>query len=132
MVSASAVLILGINSKHQSMSERIRALSAEFRTAGVSEKRKTVIARQIVCFRRRVRYAAAAHRLLYVAIVLFLLMMLLILAPENLSYPAAAYTLLVFGIATMLLAVACEFLELWSANQTLELEYDDIPVSPQA
>lgn len=127
LISASATLILGINNKHQSMSERIRSLTAEYRQADTTGERRKVIQLQIVCFRRRVMYSAAAHRLLYLSIILFLVMILIILAPAHLSYPPAAYVLLVCGITTMLIAVAFEFSELWSANQTLELEYDDIP-----
>jgi len=130
MISTAATLILGINTKHQSMADRLRALTAEHRQAATPQARRILIAQQLRWFERRIHYAAAAHRMLYLAIVLFLFtILLLILAPAKLSWTPAAYTFFVLGVLLMLAAAGFEFMELRWTNLTLRLEMQDVLAS---
>ncbi len=127
MISTAATLILGINSKHQSMSDRLRILAAEFRQAETSDARRGVIRQQMRWFERRVHYSALAHRTLYLAIVVFLLTILtVVLAPAGAVWTPAAYVLFVGGTVLILTAVVFEFIELWWTNRTLQLEMSDV------
>lgn len=127
MVSAAALLISGISNKHQSMSDRVRSLAAEFRSSSTAEARKPSITRQMVWFDRRLRYSATAQRLLYLAILTFLVTILfIILAPTGLSWTAAVYVFFTAGVILMLTAVLFEFGELWWANRTIQVEIREV------
>lgn len=124
LVSASAVLILGVGNKHQNMSDRVRSLNAERRSHDISGERKASIERQIALLRRRIRFSRTAHIVLYVSIVCFIAMALLLLfAPGAFG---AGVGLLIGGVALMLGAVICEILELRLADQTLAVEVGDL------
>src|SRR5436309_10350926 len=56
MISAAAALILGLNQKHNSLSERLRQLMAEFRTPQTTAERRANIWEQVILFRLRFRY----------------------------------------------------------------------------
>lgn len=127
MVSTTALLVVGVNTKHQSMSDRLRVLTSEFRAPGTKPARRASICRQTALFERRIAYIATGHRLLYAAIVLFLMTILLIvLSPLKVAWTPAAYALFLSGVVLMLTAVACELLELSYANRTLRAEIDDV------
>jgi len=126
MVSVAAVLILGINSKHQSIADRIRNLSGEFRNPDTSAARRDSIAQQMVLLRQRVNYATTGQSLLYLAIALFLAtVILIILSRAVISWTPAAFGLFLVGVLLMLLAVILEFQELRLASRTLALEMRD-------
>ena len=126
MVSVAAVLILGINSKHQSIAERIRALSGEFRDAGTAAVRKAGISQQMILLRRRVTYASAAQSLLYLAIALFLAtVILIILSRTGISWTPVAFGIFLAGVFLMLAAVILEFQELRLSSRTLALEMQE-------
>ncbi|HXF28120.1 MAG TPA: DUF2721 domain-containing protein [Bryobacteraceae bacterium] len=125
MVSAAAVLILGLNSKHQSMSDRVRTLAVEFRQA--SEERQRTIAAQAGLFQRRMAHVANGQRCLYSAVVCFLVMVLLIVfAPGRISWTSFAFVLFVAGSCLILAAVILEILELALANRTIQIELADV------
>jgi hypothetical protein len=126
MVSVGAVLILGINSKHQSIADRIRNLTGEFRHPDTTASRKDAISRQMVLFRQRVSYASTAQSLLYLAIALFLAtVILIILSRTGLSWTPAAFGLFLAGVLLMLTAVILEFRELRLASRTLAMEMEE-------
>ncbi len=130
MISTAATLILGINSKHQSMADRLRSLAGEFRLPSTTVDRRRVIAQQLRWFDKRVHYSALAHRILYISIVLFLLtILLIILAPVRFAWTTMAYVWFVSGVILMLVASAFEFMELWWTNLTLKLELSDVLAS---
>ncbi len=54
MVSATAILAGGVNSRYISISDRIRTLSAEFRNHDTTEERRADISRQMSIFVRRI------------------------------------------------------------------------------
>jgi len=131
MIAAGSTLILGVGNKHQSMSDRIRALMADRRSPATSAERRQNIDRQIALFRRRIAYSALAHRLLYSAIALLLAMVLLMLmAPLKMPYPGLILLLFVLGVSAMLGGILAEMLELRLANQTLDLEMDHRDLAP--
>lgn len=129
MISANAILIGGINSKHQAMADRIRSLAAEWRKAETTAERREAIQSQVALFRVRIDLVARAHFLLYAAIACFIAMVLTIaLTPftsrgaiELLSLP-----LLVAGVSLMFTAILIELTELRRARATLEIETAEV------
>lgn len=101
MISASAILISGINSKHQSLSDRVRGLAAEYRLAASTTVRKENIRKQIAFFRRRLRYV-------YTALV------------------SATLPFFMAGVVLILVAVGFLIRELRMSSQTMLLELFDI------
>ncbi len=127
MVSATAILISGVNSRHISISDRIRSLSREYRSGGLDVSRRRVIQSEVVIFQRRLHLVSWATRLLYASVGCFILMALLISA----SVVKAGFqgvTLLIFLVGLVLIAVAIvlELVELQESNSTIELEAADV------
>jgi hypothetical protein len=122
MISANAILISAISSKHQAMSDRLRTLAAEWRGPGVSAARRDAIRAQVQLFTRRIAWISRAHFLLYVATACFLAMVMAIaLNIEALSLP-----LLLAGVLLMATAIVFELLDLRKANATIEIESREI------
>lgn len=127
LISAAAALILGINQKHNSLSERLRALASEYRSASTTAARREVIRAQVLLFERRFGYAALAHQWLYVGVSFFIGMVLVLtLTPRSLAWDRLALGLFVLGITLMLAAVVAELLEIRLAWQTVRLELRDV------
>jgi hypothetical protein len=122
MISANAILIGAISSKHQAMSDRVRSLAAEWRSPGTSATRRDSIRAQVKMFTLRIAWISRAHVLLYVATACFLAMVLGI----ALSLPLLSLPLLLGGVVLMLLAILLELLDLRKARATIELESGDI------
>jgi len=122
MISANAILIGSISSKHQAMSDRVRSLTAEWRSPGTSAARRDSIRAQVEMFTLRIAWISRAHFLLYVATACFLVMVLGI----ALSLPSLSLPLLLGGVILMLLAIFLELLDLRKARATIELERGDI------
>ena len=118
MISANAILIGAISSKHQSMSDRLRALAAEWRAGNASPARREAIQMEVRLFAVRISWISRAHFLLYVATAFFIAMVLAIaLRIEFLSLP-----LLLGGVFLMLTAIVLELLDLLKAHATIRLE----------
>jgi hypothetical protein len=122
MISANAILIGSISSKHQAMSDRLRSLAAEWRSPGTSAARRDSIRAQVQMFTVRIAWISRAHFLLYVATACFLAMVLGI----ALSLPLLSLPLLLGGVILMLLAIFLELLDLRKARATIELERNDL------
>ncbi len=118
MISATAILIGGVSSKHQAMSERLRSLTAEYRLGATGEARRKNIRQQVIFFRRRLSYTLGAHVLLFCATGFFIGTVILT------SLMQIGWLLLCFmlGVSLLLVAVICELLELMLAKRTIELE----------
>src|ERR1700722_934647 len=116
MISANAILIGAISSKHQAMSDRLRTLSAEWRSPDASAARRDSIRAQVQLFALRIAWISRAHFLLYVATACFIAMVFVIaLAPVISGWPALAtlsLPLLLSGAFLMLLAIFLELLDL--------------------
>jgi hypothetical protein len=122
MISANAILIGSISSKHQAMSDRLRILTAEWRSPGASADRRDSIRAQVQLFTLRIAWISRAHFLLYVATACFLAMVLGI----ALSLPLLSLPLLLVGVILMLMAILLELLDLRKARATIELESKDV------
>lgn len=127
MISANAILIGAISSKHQAMADRLRALSAEWRSDATSAPRRDSIREQVKVFRRRIAWIARAHSLLYVATVCFIAMIIAIaLTPVIRTWANLSVPLLLSGVSLMLIAIVLELLDLRMARATIEIESRDI------
>jgi hypothetical protein len=130
MISANAILIGTISSKHQAMSDRLRSLTAEWRSPGTSTARRDAIRAQLHLFALRIAWIARAHFLLYAATACFIAMVLVIaLTPVVASLPALellSLPLLLGGAFLMLMAIVLELLDLGKARATIEIETADV------
>jgi len=127
MISASAILISGINSKHQSLSDRVRGLATEFRNANATAARKKNIVSQIRFFRRRLRFVAIAHVSLYCATACFVAMVMVISVTVKIStLVAATLPFFMAGVVLLMIAVGFEIRELRMSSETMALELKDV------
>ena len=131
LVSATAILISGINSRYISISDRMRALAHEYRDPNCVEQRRGTIARELLAFQHRIQLVSWAVRALYTAVGAFITDALLIGATlwREMLAPATL-PLFLFGIVLMMLAIVCQLLELQSSDRTLSIEIGDIAKTP--
>jgi hypothetical protein len=127
MVSATAILISGVNSRYISISDRMRGLSHEFRDPAATEERRQIIRRQMVIFTQRVYLVSWAVRTCYVAAGCFVTVALLISATLWRSMLiTATLPLFLTGIFLILVAIVFQLLELQASNRTIHLEVEDV------
>ena len=127
LVSATAILISGINSRYMAIADRIRSLTAEYRDSATTQARLTSIDRQLPVFELRVRLVSWAIRSLYIASGCFVGMALIISATLWRKMLAlATLPLFIAGIMLLIFSIVCELLELHAANRTLFTEISDI------
>ncbi len=127
MLSAAAALILGVNQKHSSLSDRLRTLAADFRRAETSPERRLVIQAQVRLLDRRFRWTSLAHVWLHGSVAAFGLMVLVLtITPRTRFWNHVALGLFVLGDGLVLIAVLAEILELRLARETLEMEVVDV------
>ena len=125
MVSATAILISGVNSRYMAIADRIRSLMAEFRAIGTSDQRRASISRQMIGFRRRVRLVSWSIRGLYAAAGCFVTMALVIsMTLWRRTVAVATVPMFVLGIVMVMFAIICELIELQVSNETLSVELD--------
>jgi hypothetical protein len=124
MISANAILIGAISSKHQAMSDRLRVLSAEWRSPDTSAARRDSIRAQVQLFTLRIAWISRAHFLLYVATACFLAMVLVIAGGPSLEL--LSVPLLLGGVFLMLTAIFLELLDLRKARATIEIESREV------
>jgi hypothetical protein len=125
MVSATGLLFIGVQTKNLHLADRVRELMRDYREArscNDTEGRETISA-QIVLFERRIRLSQRALELLYGAIVSFVTTTLL-LAVASWMRPTAmpsavAAGIFILGIASLLLALVLEFLEMRAGLSTI-------------
>jgi uncharacterized protein DUF2721 len=127
MISANAILIGAISSKHQAMSDRVRTLAAEWRSPETSAPRRDLIRAQIRLFALRIAWISRAHFLLYVATACFIAMVLVIaLTPVSSALGLLSLPLLLCGVLLMLMAILFELLDLRRARATMEIESREV------
>lgn len=124
MISANAILIGAISSKHQAMSDRLRVLTAEWRGPDTSAARRDSIRAQVRLFTLRIAWISRAHFLLYVATACFLAMVLVIAGGPSLEL--LSLPLLLGGVFLMLTAIFLELLDLRKARATIEIESREV------
>jgi Protein of unknown function (DUF2721) len=127
LVSATAILISGANTRYISISDRMRGLAHEFRDPNCVEARRATIAREMLTFDYRIRLIAWAVRALYAAVGAFVSDALLISATlwRNLL-ASATLPLFLAGMILILFAIACQLLELQSSSRTISVEIRDV------
>jgi hypothetical protein len=131
MVSATAILISGVNSRYIAIADRMRALTHEYRDPNCSAKRCGDIRRQMVTFQLRIRLVSWSIRGLYAASGCFVTMALLISATLwRRMLAAATVPLFLAGITLIIVAIICEIFELQASNQTISLEVADVLRAP--
>jgi len=127
MVSATAILVSGVNTRYISISDRVRSIAREYREASTSAARRSSIRLQMVVFHRRLRLVSWAARVLYAAVGCFIAVALLISVSLSQQTPAGA-TLLTFlgGLVLTAIAIILQLLELGQSNRTIEIESADV------
>jgi uncharacterized integral membrane protein len=127
LVSATAILISGINSRYIAISDRMRALAHEYRDPNCIEHRRSTISHEMLTFQYRIHLISLAVRALYMAVGAFITDALLISATLWRQMLAiATLPLFLLGILLIMLAIVCQLLELQSSNRTLSLDISDI------
>lgn len=130
MVSASGLLLMGIQAKNLHLADRIRALTAEYRALGEGpghEARRRMVRDQILRFQRRIRLNQRSLELLYAAVVCFVVTSLLLAATPWLGATRillVVTALFVTGVGVLLLALVVEFLEMRAGLATLGVEIE--------
>ncbi len=128
LVSATAILISGVNSRYISIAERMRALAHEYRDPACTAERRVTISYEMHTFLYRVHVVAWAVRMLYSAVGAFVLDTLIISATLwRQMLAAATLPLFLLGVSFILAAIVLQLLELHSSNRTLALEVKDVP-----
>src|SRR5579862_9526902 len=118
MVSATAILVSGVNSRYISISDRVRSLAREYREADTSGDRRATIRRQMPIFHRRLHLVSWAARLLYAAAGCFVAVALLI--SMSVSRPVLLRTTLgmfLTGLLLISVAIVLQLLELQQSNR---------------
>jgi hypothetical protein len=127
LVSATAILVSGVNSRYISIADKMRSLAQEFRGTGCPADRRQVIGAQMRIFERRITLVAWAVRVLYAAVGCFIAVAMVISATlwrqtlEMITLP-----LFGTGIFMILVAIFCQLLELHLSNRTIALEVRDV------
>jgi ABC-type siderophore export system fused ATPase/permease subunit len=127
MVSATAVLISGVNSRYISISDRVRTLTHEYRGDGIDAVRKMNIQQQVVIFQYRMKLVSWASRLLYAAVACFIAVALLICLStlrQTLTY--VTFPLFVGGVALAGVAILLQLLEIQASHKTIDLEASEV------
>jgi Protein of unknown function (DUF2721) len=133
LVSATAILISGINSRYIAISDRMRALAHEYRDPNCIEQRRRTISDEMLTFQYRIHLISWAVRALYMAVGAFITDALLISATLWRQMLAkATLPLFLLGILLMMLAIVSQLLELQSSNRTLSLDIRDIAETPNS
>lgn len=127
LVSAAAILVGGVNSRYIAISDRMRALAQEYREESSSASRRSVIAIEMVTFKRRVKLVSWAVRALYAAVGCFTSVALMISAESWHKVPVpVSLPVFTLGIILIIAAIICQLLELGHSNRTLSLEIQDV------
>jgi hypothetical protein len=123
MVSATAILISGVNSRYMSIADRVRSLTRELRDPSTAPERRANIQAQLVYFGRRVRHVSWAITLLYIAVASFVTVALVIsVSSTRIVLYFVTLPLFVAGLALICLALTFQIWELRDSNRTLGLE----------
>jgi hypothetical protein len=127
MVSATAILAGGVNSRYISISDRIRMLSAEFRNPQTTEARRAIISQQMPIFVRRINLVSWSIRMCYTAVACFVVMALVITATAfRQMLVSVTVPMFILGIGFVIAAIVLQLLELKASNSTILLEVKDI------
>ena len=131
MVSATAILISGVNSRYISISDRVRAIAREYRDRATSVERQENIRGQMIVFHRRLHLVSWASRVLYAAAGCFTAVALLIsISVSQQILLGASLGAFLTGLMLVALAIVLQLLELQQSNTTIDLESADVLRGP--
>jgi hypothetical protein len=131
LVSATAILIAGVNSRYIAIADRMRMLAREYRDELCPIARRAVITEEIQTFRKRIVLVAWAVRVLYTAVGCFITDVVIISATAwRSALESATLPFFVLGITLILISIALELIELHISARTIRTEIRDIPSSP--
>lgn len=125
LVSAAGLLFNGVQAKNLHLSDRIRALAAEFRNPATTPERSQHIREELALLNRRIRLSQRALELIYIAILSFVLTSLLLASSMWMGARAlllATSAIFVAGVVLLIVALALEFIEMWIGLKTIEIE----------
>jgi len=127
MVSATGLLFLGVQTKNIHLADRVRDLMREYREAisCQDKEHREALRAQIVLLEKRIRLSHRALELLYGAIVSFVTTTLLLAIAPWIGHtvvpsPVTA-GIFILGIASLLLALVLEFLEMRAGLSTIAI-----------
>ena len=127
MVSATAILISGVNARYISISDRVRTLAREYRDAVTSRERQLNIRSQMQIFHRRLRLVSWATRVLYAAVGCYIADALLIsISVSKRILLGATLAMFLIGLILTAFAIVLQLLELQQSNRTIEIESADV------
>jgi TRAP-type C4-dicarboxylate transport system permease small subunit len=127
MVSATAILISGVNTRYISISDRVRNLAHEYRSDSVTAVRKLNIQLQLDAFQYRMKLVSWAARLLYAAVLCYLsITMLICLGTLRSTITGVTLPVFIVGVALVGIAIVLQFLEIQASHRTLDLEASEI------
>ena len=127
MVSATAILISGVNARYISVSDRVRTLAREYRADGVSDERRSTIRREMAVFHRRMHLVLWASRTLYTAVGSFVGVALLIsISVSRPIWLGATLGMFLVGLLLVGLAIVLQLLELQHSGKTIEIEFTEV------
>jgi len=129
MVSAAGLLFNGVQTKNLHLSDRVRALMAEYRHPATPPQRVAQAAAELRLFRTRLRLSQHSLEMIYVAIVCFVLTSLLLaslLWAGPPVVPGVVTVMFVIGVALLVIALVLELAEMWISLRTIELEMADL------
>lgn len=127
MVSATSILLSGVNTRYLSISDRIRAISHESRVETLSVVRCKTIRLEIRIFSIRVRLIAWAARMLYIAIGCFIFVALVLaVSAWRPHLPALFIAIFPAGLICVAAAIALALVELEYSKRTIGLEISEL------
>jgi hypothetical protein len=127
MVSATSILLSGINARYLAISDRVGTISHEYRALGLSPRRRTVIMREAQFFRIRLHLITWAVRMLYLALGCFVVMALVVmLSVWRPSLPVLLFTIFPAGLTCVAAAIVLALAELEQSKHTIGLELADL------
>jgi len=127
MVSATAILVSGVNARYLAVSDRIRTLAHEYRTDDITAERRVNIQQQMLVFHHRLELVSWASRILYVALCCFIAVALLICL-STWRQMLTIVTLPIFGLGVTMVgtAVILQLLEVHASLKTIALEAAEV------
>ena len=123
MVSATAILVSGVNARYLAVADRMRNLAQEFRSDVTKPERRVMIHRQMVVFRWRLELVSWASRILYLALGCFVSVALLIcLATWRQILTMVTLPIFILGVGLVGAAIVLQFFEVQASLRTITLE----------
>ncbi len=127
MVSATAILISGVNARYIAISDRVRALAHAFRTTESTPERRNNIRLQMGVFQERIWLVSSASLALYTAAGCFVFVALLIcVSVWQIMFQWVTLPAFVIGLVLVAFAISLQITELQRSNRTIRLEAEDV------